>query len=765
VSDIDKKALSERDICSKLVTPALTQVGWDLLSQIREQFTITKGRVQIEGSYYARESPKFADYVLFYRPYIPLAIIEAKDNNHSVGSGMQQALGYAEMMDIPFIYSTNGDAFLEHDKTGTSERIEKELGLQEFPSPQALWRRYCVWRGIDLTNEHVIVQNYYIDEIGKAPRYFQMTAVNRVLDAIAHGQQRLLLVMATGTGKTFTAFQIVWRLWKAGIKKRILFLVDRNLIVDQAFTNDFKPFGSAMTKIKKRQIDKSYEIYLSLYQAISSPEEERNIYKQFSPDFFDLVVVDECHRGSAAEDAMWRDILDYFKSATHIGLTATPKETRYISTTSYFGDPIYTYSLKQGIEDGFLAPFRVIRVDIDKDLEGWRPTAEEIDKYGKKIPDRKYTQKDFDRELVLEKRTELVANRVTEFLSSTDPYDKTIVFCEDIDHAERMRSALVNENPELVQENGRYVVRITGDSPEGKAEIGNFIMPESRYPVIATTSRLLGTGLDATTCKLIVIDKNIGSMTEFKQIIGRGTRINEEFDKYFFTIMDFRKATESFADPEFDGRFEIDSEFPGERKIKKPVEEGDGRTKYYVGNVPVFVVAERVQYYDGDGKLITDSLKDYTKKAVEKQYASLDSFLNSWTNAEKKTAIIKELKEQGVIFEALSEEVGRDYDPFDLICHIAFDQPPRSRKERAEKARKTSYFAKFGDQARAVLDALLSKYADEGIENLENPEVLKISPFSSMGTPIEIVKNAFGGRANYFAAIKGLENCLYTAKC
>ena len=765
MGNIDKKTLNEREICTKFVTPALSQVGWDLLSQIREQFTITKGRVQIEGSYYARPNPKFADYVLFYRPYVPLAIIEAKDNKHSVGSGMQQALGYAEMMDIPFVYSTNGDAFLEHDKTGASEKIENELKLHEFPSPQALWRRYCAWKGVDQINEHIITQNYYIDEIGKAPRYFQMNAVNRVLQAIADGQSRILLVMATGTGKTYTAFQIVWRLWKAGIKKRILFLVDRNLIVDQALTNDFKPFGSAMTKIKKRQIDKSYEVYLSLYQAISSPEEEKNIYKQFSRDFFDLIVVDECHRGSAAEDAMWREILDYFESATHIGLTATPKETRYISTTSYFGEPIYTYSLKQGIEDGFLAPFRVIRVDIDKDLEGWQPTAGEIDEYGKKIPDRKYTQKDYDRELVLIKRTELVANRVTEFLSSTDPYDKTIIFCEDIDHAERMRSALVNENPELVQENGRYVVRITGDSPEGKAEISNFIMPESRYPVIATTSRLLGTGLDATTCKLIVIDKNIESMTEFKQIIGRGTRINEEFDKYFFTIMDFRKATESFADPEFDGPFEIDSKFPGKRITKESIDQGDGRIKYYVRNVPVFVVAERVQYYDGEGKLITDSLKDYTRKAVERQYTSLDSFLNSWTNAEKKTAIVKELKEQGVIFEALEEEVGKDFDPFDLICHIVFDQPPLSRKERAEKARRTSYFAKFGDQARAVLDALLTKYADEGIEDLENLEVLKVSPFSTMGTPVEIVKNAFGGRTNYLTAIKGLENCLYTAKC
>lgn len=765
MGDIDKKTLKEHEICSKFVTPALTQVGWDLLSQIREQYTITKGRVQIEGGYYSRIPPKFADYVLFYRSYVPLAVIEAKDNKHSVGHGMQQALAYAEMLDIPFVYSTNGDAFLEHDKTRTAEKIENEIGLHEFPSPEGLWKRYCSWRGIDQAKAHVITQDYYIDESGKSPRYFQMTAVNRVLEAIAQGRDRMLLVMATGTGKTYTAFQIVWRLWKAGIKKRILFLVDRNLIVDQTLTNDFKPFGSAMTKIKNREIDKSYEIYLSLYQAISSPEEEKNIYKEFSPDFFDLIVVDECHRGSAAEDAMWRDILVYFKSATHLGLTATPKETKYVSTTSYFGEPIYTYSLKQGIEDGFLAPFRVIRVDIDKDLEGWRPAPGQRDKDGKEIPNREFGQNDFDRELILEKRTELVASRVTDFLSSTNSFDKTIVFCQDIDHAERMRQALVNENPELVQENSRYVMRITGDSPEGKAEIGNFIMPESRYPVIATTSRLLGTGLDATTCKLIVIDKNIESMTEFKQIIGRGTRINEEFNKYFFTIMDFRKATELFADPEFDGEPLPNKDFPGDREPKKRPELGDGGTKYYVRDVPVSVVAERVQYYDENGNLITDSLKDYTKKAIEKQYASLDSFLKSWTDAEKKTAVINELKDQGVIFEALAEEVGKDYDPFDLVCHIAFDQPPRSRKERAEKARKTSYFAKFGDQARAVLDALLSKYADEGIENLENLEVLKVSPFSSMGTPVEIVKNAFGGRANYFEAIKGLENCLYTAKC
>ncbi|QXO95553.1 DEAD/DEAH box helicase family protein [Methanospirillum purgamenti] len=583
--------------------------------------------------------------------------------------------------------------------------------------------------------------------------------------------------MATGTGKTYTAFQIIWRLWKAGSAKRILFLADRNILVDQTKTNDFKPFGKAMTKITNRKIDKSYEIYLSLYQAITGTEDIQNIYKEFSPDFFDLVVIDECHRGSAAEDAAWRDILTYFNSAVHIGLTATPKETEYVSNTHYFGEPIYTYSLKQGIEDGFLAPYRVIRVDLDKDLAGWRPEKGKKDLYGQEIEDRIYYQKDFDNNLVLTKRTELVAKKVSDYLKKTDPYDKTIIFCENIDHAERMRQCLVNENAAEVFKSERYVVRITGDSPEGKAELDNFIMPDSRYPVIATTSKLMSTGVDAQTCKIIALDKSIESMIEFKQIIGRGTRINEEYDKYYFTIIDFRKAIERFADPEFDGDPIQDPEFnpengsggggKGKGKGGKPgIDPPWPGIKYLVNDVEVSVVAERVQYYGTDGRLITESLKDYTRNNVLKSYATLDDFLTRWTAAERKTAIIEELQQQGVLFDALAEEVGRDLDPFDMICHVAYGQPKTTRRQRADRVKKAKYFAEFGDQARAVLISLLDKYADEGVENLESIDVLKVDPFPTFGTPIEIVKGIFGSKSNYLATLHRIEQCLHNpASC
>jgi type I restriction enzyme R subunit len=681
---------------------------------------------------------------------------------------MQQALAYAEMMDIPFVFSSNGDGFLLHDRSGCYDIMENELSLDEFPRPADLWMRYRKWKGLDDRKEAIVTQGYFADDVRKSPRYYQLNAINRTTEAIANGKNRVLLVMATGTGKTYTAFQIIWRLWKAGVKKRILFLADRNILVDQTRTNDFKPFGSAMTKITNRQVDKSYEIYLSLYQAVSGSEEEKNIYKQFSRDFFDLVVVDECHRGSAAEDAMWREILDYFSSATHIGLTATPKETKYVSNVHYFGEPVYVYSLKQGIEDGFLAPYRVYRIDLDKDLQGWRPERGQKDKYGQEIEDRIYNQKDFDRSLVLEQRTRLVARKVSDFLKSTGRYDKTIVFCENIDHAERMRQFLVNENADLVRENGRYIVRITGDSPEGKMELGNFIMPDSKYPVIATTSKLMGTGVDAQTCKLIVIDKRIESMSEFKQIIGRGTRINEEYNKYYFTIMDFRKVSELFADPDFDGEPLDGSQFDPTDPVapvppREPVE--PGRRRYVVNDVPVTVIAERVQYIAADGKLITESLEDYTKKNVTRQYATLNAFLTSWSKADQKTAILEELEEEGVLFDALQEQVGKDYDPFDLICHVVYGQPPLSRKERAAKVQKSTYFTQYGEQARKVLDALLLKYSDGGIADIENPEILRVDPLNRFGTPLEIVNTIFGGSANYHEAIRRLERCLYTAEC
>lgn len=789
-----KKQLSERDICSKFITPAIINAGWDLHTQIREEVGFTKGRIIVRGKLHTRGEQKRADYILYYKSNIPLAVIEAKDNSHSLGAGMQQALNYAETLSVPFVFSSNGDGFLFHDATGHADKIEQELTLDEFPSPAELWQRYCQWKGIETKQAlNTVEMPYYDDGTNRAPRYYQANAINNTVEAVAKGQQRILLVMATGTGKTYTAFQIIWRLWKSGTKKRILFLADRNILVDQTKNNDFKPFGAAMTKISKRQIDKSYEIYLSLYQAVTGSEEDQNIYKQFTPDFFDLIVIDECHRGSAAEDSAWREILEYFSSATHVGLTATPKETKDVSSIYYFGDPVYSYTLKQGIEDGFLAPYKVVRIDIDKDVQGWRPSKGQTDKTGQVIQDRVYNQIDMDRTLVLEKRTELVAQKITEFLVATDPYTKTIVFCDDIDHAERMRQALVNLNPERVKESRKYVMRITGDEQEGKAELDNFINPEERYPVIATTSKLMTTGVDAQTCKLVVLDQHIKSMTEFKQIIGRGTRINEDYDKYWFTIMDFKKATELFADKDFDGEpvmiyepkdgespvppdeelevildengnpIPLDTDVEGDftpPDISIDDEPGAKRVKYVLGDVTVYVVSERVQYYGPEGKLITESLKDYTRQTVRKDYASLDEFLRSWNKADRKAAILHTLEQHGLLLEALAEEVGKDFDAFDLICHVAFDQPPLTRRERAEQVKKRNYFAKYGEQARQVLEALVEKYADTGVENIEDIKILTLDPFKNMGSASELV-SAFGGKQGYLEALQELEHNLY----
>jgi type I restriction enzyme, R subunit len=784
---MNKKAFSEQDIRTKYITPAIEAAGWDRMTRIREEVYFTKGRIVVRGKLVTRAKAKRADYILYYKPNIPIAVVEAKDNNHTIGDGMQQALDYAEILDVPFVYSSNGDGFLEHDRTGANSPVEKELNNTSFPSPENLWQRYCAYKKITQEQIPVVEQDYYQDVSGKTPRYYQLIAINRTIEAIAKGQNRILLVMATGTGKTFTAFQIIWRLWKARRKKRILFLADRNILVDQTMTNDFKPFAGTMTKIKNRKIDKSYEVYLALYQAVTGTEDIKNIYREFSPDFFDLIVIDECHRGSADEASIWHDILKHFSSATHIGLTATPKETKDVSNISYFGEPVYTYSLKQGIGDGFLAPYKVVRIAIDKDLEGWRPEQGKVDKKGQRIEDRIYNQKDFDRSLVLEKRTELVAKKVSEFLKGTDRYDKSIIFCEDIDHAERMRGALVNENSDLSAANSKYIMRITGDNEEGKMQLDNFIDPESRYPVITTTSRLMTTGIDAQTCKLIVLDRTIQSMTEFKQIIGRGTRINEDYNKYYFTIMDFRKATNQFANPDFDGDPVViyepaidESPIPpdppnghngetggdnGGTIVDPPIPPvdppGTGRVKYVVDDVEVHIVAERVQYYGKDGKLITESLKDYTRRAVRKKYSSLGSFLRTWTAADKKQAVIEELAEQGIFIEALAEEVGTGYDPFDLICHVAFDQPPLTRRERADNVRKQNYFTKYKEKARLVLNALLDKYADEGIVNIEDIKVLRIKPVSELGTPTEII-NAFGSRDDYLKAVHELEEHLYS---
>ncbi|KAA1175875.1 DEAD/DEAH box helicase [Marinobacter salinexigens] len=806
---MDKKQLTERDICTKYINPALLNAGWDMHSQVREEVSFTAGRIIVRGRLHTRGKRRRADYVLSYKKNMPIAIIEAKDNNHSLGDGMQQALAYSDALDAPFVFSSNGDGFLFHDRTGLFGQTETTLTLDEFPSPETLWELYCQYKCIHQNARQTVEQPYYDDGSGRTPRYYQTVAINRTVEAVARGQNRILLVMATGTGKTFTAFQIIWRLWKSKQKKRILFLADRNILVDQTKNNDFKPFGQAMTKVTNRTVDPSYEIYLSLYQAVTGSEDEQNIYKQFSPDFFDLVVIDECHRGSASVDSAWRQILEYFSAATHIGLTATPKETKEVSNIDYFGEPVYTYSLKQGIEDGFLAPYKVVRIDLDRDLQGWRPSKGQTDKHGELIDDRIYNQKDFDRTLVLEKRTEVVARKVTEFLEQTDPHQKTIVFCEDIDHAERMRQALVNLNPERVKENRKYVMRITGDEQEGKAELDNFINPEERYPVIATTSKLMTTGVDAQTCKLIVLDQRIQSMTEFKQIIGRGTRINDDYNKHWFTILDFKKATELFADPAFDGdpvkvyvpgagdpvnpddekapetpepghgcgeepeSYEADPEAGWETDDPKggdtggPGEgggTGSGRTRYVVDNVEVTVIAERVQYLGPDGKLITESLKDFTRKKVKEQYATLTDFLKGWNEAERKQAIIEELAEQGVMWDDLikdvSKKLGAEPDPFDVICHIVYDQPPLSRKERAEQVRKQNYFSKYEGASKQVLDALLDKYTDDGIEPIEDVKILTLAPFSQIGSLMELV-DAFGGKPGYTEAVRDLEDGLY----
>ncbi|MDP2042874.1 EcoAI/FtnUII family type I restriction enzme subunit R [Algoriphagus sp.] len=789
-----KKSLTERDICTKFITPALKKAGWDIQKQIREEVFFTDGRIIVQGSLHTRGTRKRADYILYYKKNIPIAIIEAKDNNKGIGAGMQQALEYSEILQLPFVFTSNGDSFIFHDKTNNETR-EKELSMSEFPSPQELWEKYLNYKGIETPKEREIIeQDYHADDSGMNPRYYQANAVNRAIEAIAKGQNRILLVMATGTGKTYTAFNLIWRLWKTGIKKRILFLADRNALLTQTKNGDFSPFGNdIMHIIKNRKIDKSYQIYFALYQGLTSNEEEKNAYREFSRDFFDLIVVDECHRGSASEASAWREVLEYFEGATQIGMTATPKETKDISNMDYYGEPVYTYSLKQGIMDGFLAPYKVVRITTNLD-EGWRPTAGMLDKYGNEIKDRIYNLKDYDRKMVIDQRTQLIAEKITQFLKATDRFAKTIVFCIDIEHAQRMRQALINANADLVSKHPHYVVKITGDDEIGKRELDNFTDVEERFPVIATTSKMLTTGIDTKMVKLIVLEANIASMTEFKQIVGRGTRIREAEGKLYFTIMDFRKATNLFADPDFDGDpvqiYEPgidDSPVPPE--VEGELEESEGSDevndhdrpelnppppdinihepdpdpeprKYYVNNVPVTVINERVQYFGADGRLITESLKDYTRKNIDQNFSSLDAFIQRWTETAKKEVLFAELAEQGILLDALREEVGKDMDAFDLICHVAFDMPPLTRKERAEQVRKRNYFAKYSEKAQAVLNALLDKYEEEGITTIEQGSILKIQPLNQLGSPVELVR-AFGKGKDFEAAIKELENEIY----
>ena len=809
--------LSERDICTKFITPASVDDGWDIQTQIFEEKILTDGRIIVRGKLVMRSTTKRADYVLYLKPNIPIAVIEAKDAKHTVSDGMQQALTYAKMLNVPFAFSSNGKGFTFHDMTGRSQSLETNLEMGSFPPPAELEARYWDWKGLREKQTQIAKQGYFE---GKVPRYYQMNAINLTVEAIAKGQDRVLLVMATGTGKTFTAFQIIWRLWKSGAKKRVLFLADRNVLVDQTMVNDFRPFEGAMAKLsansktieradgtkvditlavdRKRRINTAYEIYLGLYQSLTGPEEHQKIYKELSPDFFDLIIIDECHRGSAAEDSAWREILEHFSSATQIGLTATPKETEYASNIGYFGEPVYIYSLRQGIDDGFLAPYKVIKAHIDRDIEGYRPEKGQTDRDGNEVEDRHYNIKDFDRNLVLDDRTNVIAKRVTEFLKeSGDRYQKTIVFCVDQEHAGRMRQALINENQDLVQQNHKYVMRITGNDKDGLNELANFIDPEATYPVIVTTSRLLSTGVDAQTCRLIVLDREIGSMTEFKQIVGRGTRVHADTKKFYFTLMDFRGATNHFADPDFDGD-PVQIYRPGENDPITPPDNvdpipdtevgddsdttvvisgdpddtrliggengtgGGGPTKkIYIDGVGASIIKERVEYLDADGKLVTESLRDFTRRHLTSRFATMDDFIRRWRAEDRKQAVLDQLSMEGLDLSTIGEALDQDLDPFDLVCHVAFGAKPLTRRERADNVKKRDVFNRYGEQARAVLDALLEKYADGSMLDLGDAKVLEIDPFSKMGTGYQLMRQFGKKPADYQRAVRDLQNALY----
>ena len=766
--------LTEEDVKFRYITPAIEKAGWHK-EDIFYEYYITKGAVQVHGNSVTRGAAKKADYILTYGVVKQsLAVVEAKQMKFPVGYGMNQAMEYAQMLDIKFAYSSNGKGFIEYDFfTGKT----KELKIDEFPTPQELWQRYCVGKELDEETEKIVQEPYYIDTFNnKKPRYYQRIAIDRTIEAIAKNQKRILLVMATGTGKTYTAFQIVYRLIRAKKVNRVLYLADRNILIDQTIGQDFKPFEKVITKVKNRHLDSSYEIYMSLYQQLVGDNGEE-IFRQFKPEFFDLIIVDECHRGSAKDDSQWRAVLNYFKDAVQIGLTATPKETKEVSNQSYVGEPVYTYSLKQGIADGFLAPYKVIRINIDRDSEGWRPYKGQIDLNGQEIEDRVYTGTDFDKTLIIDERTKEVAKRITRWLKENGRYSKTIVFCVDIGHAERMRQALINENSDIMKVNPNYIMRITGDNKEGKAKLDYFIDPVEKYPTIVTTSKLMTTGVDAKTCKLIVLENNINSIIEFKQIIGRGTRLNPDYGKNFFTIMDFRGVTRLFSDPDFDGEpitvIDGDNSLPKDRQdtgstetepdepVFTPPEVHEVKEKYHVNGVDVNIVSERVQYLDADGKLITESLVDYSKKNIRREYASLNDFINVWSQTAKKQVIIEELKKCNVSLEELKKATGRDdLDEFDLILHIAYDQKPLTRKERIANVKKKNYFGKYSETCRQVLDALMEEYMDEGITEIQNPQVLRNKKFAKWGSMVKIAK-LFGGKKQYFEAVDELTDLIY----
>ena len=754
--------LTEEDVKYRFITPAIEGAGW-IKEQIRFEYYFTDGEMQIRGRQAKRGKRKFADYLLSYKSNMPLAIVEAKDQKHSIGDGIQQAINYANILDVPFVYSSNGTGFLEHDMITGKER---EISLNEFPSPDNLWNRFINENKIDSHVEDIITEPYHVEsgEKPKIPRYYQRIAINRTIEAIARGKNRILLVMATGTGKTFTAFQIAHRLWQSGEKRKILYLADRNILIDQTMIQDFKPFEKVMTKIQKHEIDTSYEVFFGLYQQLVSYDSIKQPFTDLEPDFFDLIFVDECHRGSAKEDSEWREILEYFSSATQIGMTATPKETKHASNINYFGEPIYTYTLKQGIQDGFLAPYKVIRILTDIDANGYRPPKGKKDIYGSEVEDRIYNTIDFDKNIIIDERTTVVASKITEYLKKTNRFDKTIVFCVDTNHAERMRKELVNQNSDLVSQNSNYIVRITGNDDYGKSQLDYFLDSNEKYPVIATTSQLLSTGVDSKTTKLIVLDKNIESMTEFKQIIGRGTRLKVDLDKTYFTIMDFRRATRKFSDPEFDGNPVAIFENSGDREIDIPddlpvVEPTPDVPR--VNGVPVQVILEQNQCFDSSGNLITENFKEYSRNKLLEEFKSLNVFIHTWTSTSKKQAIIDELYQHEIFIEDLHDTVGNDeMDDFDLICHVAFDKKPLTRQERANNVKKRDYLSKYEGVARKVLEGLLDKYADKGIEDLETIEFLENDPFRQYGSPMKIAKE-FGGKTQLQNALLGLQKEIY----
>lgn len=778
-SVLNKWQMTEEDIKLNFITPALSEKWKGLITM---ETKITDGRINLRGNLVSRAQPKKADYVLYINANNPIAIVEAKDNKHAVSAGLQQAITYAQMLDVPFAYSSNGDGFREHDFLTGAER---DIKLADFPTPDELYARYKkganAGNGLNSEEEAIIQQPYYSSQNTYPPRYYQRIAVNRTLDAIARGQDRILLVMATGTGKTYTAFQIVYRLLKSGMKKKILYLADRNILVDQSIQQDFSPLEKVTHKINVSKDDKasitSYEVYFSLYQQLVGDDDVEHYSELFQPDFFDLVIVDECHRGSAKEESRWRRILEYFSSATQIGMTATPKETKYISNITYFGDPIYTYSLKEGIEDGFLAPFKVINITTDIG-DGWRPYKGQCDIFGNEIEDRIYNNSDYDYNIVIEDRIQQVASEITAYLKSTDRMAKTIVFCATEDAALRMRDALARLNQDMVQQNPDYVVRITGSDPYGKGKLKYFISVAEKYPVIATTSKLLSTGADCKMTKLIVLDEIISSMTEFKQIIGRGTRLREKEGKTHFVVMDFRSVTRLFADPDWDGPVEIAEGFdpnghPGTKNPRgessdtaTPPTDDDPKPMPVVDSegCSVRIINKTVSIYDTNGKLLRqESIVDYTKSNILGTYASLDNFIRQWSAEEKKESITELLRERGIDLEALKNDQGMaDVDDFDFICHIAFDKKPLTRKERANNVKKRDFLSKYSGVARSVLEALLDKYMNTGIYEIETPTVLKLAPFTQMGKPSRIVSQ-FGGLEAYQKAIRELENEIYKA--